>query len=62
MTTEQIANLLNQKGFQVSTHNHVVTVSLKRKVNIMEVEIALDFEVESCHIWRDGNVVKVLGF
>lgn len=59
MTTEQIAHLLNQKGFQVSAHNHVVTVSLNRSISIMEVEIALKFEVE--YMWKDGNEVKVLG-
>lgn len=61
MTTEQITYLLNQKGFQVSATDNVVAISLNRSISIMEVEIALNFGVEREHMWKDGDVVKVLG-
>ena len=61
MTNQQIANKLNQAGFEAEVLSDCVMVSLNRKVNTMEVEAALKFEVPIEMIIRSGKSVIVHG-
>lgn len=61
MTAEQIAKTLSQKGFVTSLNDCVVTVGLNRPIDIMEVQAALDFEIEQEHIWKSGKNVQIIG-
>ncbi len=61
MTNQQIANKLWDHGFVMRFHEGGILVSLMaRKVSVMEIREALDFEVpeEACKRWGDKVMVK----
>lgn len=59
MTAQQIAQKLYDKGFDTKVVNNSVIVNLNRKVNTMEVDIALDREERMS--MQSGNSVIVMG-
>ena len=61
MTNQQIITTLKNTGFQTELLTDCVMVSLNRKVNTMEVEAALKFEVPIEMIIRSGKSVIVHG-
>ena len=62
MNTNEIATTLKNKGFEVKEYADFVSVKLSRPVSFMEVEYALDFEIEREHMFRtDSNEVNVIG-
>ena len=53
-------NVLKNKGFDASDSGDDTLVSLNRRVSFLEVDIALDFEVEREHMIRHNDSIIVL--
>lgn len=63
MTTNEIITTLRNKGFQVEASRNGAFISLNRSISKMEVEIALDFEIEQEHFVRvNSETIFVPGF
>ena len=52
METNEIINTLRNKGFQVEASRNGAFISLNRSISKMEVETALDFQIEQIHFVR----------
>ncbi len=46
MNTNEIIDTMRNKGFQVEPSRNGAFISLNRSISKMEVEIALDFQIE----------------
>jgi hypothetical protein len=52
MTTNETIETLKNKGFEVQAFENGCSVRLNRPISSMEIEIALDFQIEQEHFIR----------
>jgi hypothetical protein len=63
MTTAEIINTLKNEGFQTETAENGAIVSLaSRQLSMLEVEIALNFQVDRKHFIRmNSSKILIIG-